>query len=101
MSKQITDYLKRSCSAPLSTEEPSSLSTAETSCSSQRSESYVETSRTIHINDEKSTQRNKESIPVQCQPDPGYSFPVKQFGKKKYSFLYILHQALREIDSRT
>ena len=30
MSKLITDYLKWSCSAPLSTEEPSSLSTVET-----------------------------------------------------------------------
>ena len=84
MSKSITDYLKRSCSAPLSTEEPSSLSTVKTS-SSQRTESDVQSSRTIHINEEKSTDENNESIPVQCQPGPDYSFPMKQFGKKKRS----------------
>ena len=78
MSKLITDYLKRSCSAPLSTEEPSSLPTVETSSSSQRNESYVQTSRTIHINEEKSTNKNNESIPIQCQPDPDYPFPMKQ-----------------------
>ena len=78
MSKLITDYLKRSCSAPLSTEEPSSLPTVETSSSSQRTESYVQTSRTIHINEEKSTNKNNESIPVECQPDPDYPFPMKQ-----------------------
>ena len=76
MSKLITDYLKRSCSAPLSTGEPSSLPTVETSSSSQRTESYVQTSRTIHINEEKSTNKNNKSIPVQCQPDPDY--PMKQ-----------------------
>ena len=38
MPKLITDYLKRSCSAPLSTEEPSSLSTVETSYSPRRTE---------------------------------------------------------------
>ena len=65
MSKPITDYLKRSCSAPLSTEEPSSLSTVKTS-SSQRTESDVQSSRTIHINEEKSTNENNKSIPVQC-----------------------------------
>ena len=43
MCKLITDYLKRSCSAPLSTEEPSSLSTVETSSLSQRTESDVQT----------------------------------------------------------
>ena len=64
MSKLITDYLKRSCSAPLSAEEPSSLSTVETSSSSQRTESDVQTSRTIHINEEKSTNENNESILV-------------------------------------
>ena len=85
MSKLITDYLKRSCSAPLSTEEPSSLSTVETSSSSQQTESDVQTSRTIHINEEKSTNENNESIPVQCQPGPDYPFPEKQFGKKKRS----------------
>ena len=41
MSKLITDYLKQSCSMPLSTEEPSSLPTVETSPSSQRTESDV------------------------------------------------------------
>ena len=66
MSKPITDYLKRSCSAPLSTEEPSSLSTVKTSSSSQRTESDVQSSRTIHINEEKSTNENNKSIPVQC-----------------------------------
>ena len=83
MSKLITDYLKRSCSVPLSTEEPSSLSAVVTSSSSQRTESDVQTSRTIHINEEKSTNENNESIPVQCQPDPDYPFPMKQFRKKK------------------
>ena len=57
MPKLITDYVKRSWSAPLSTEEPSSLSTVETSSSSQRTESDVQTSRTIHINEEKSTKK--------------------------------------------
>ena len=52
MSKLITDYLKRSCSVPLSTEEPSSLSAVVTSSSSQRTEYHVQTSRTIHINEE-------------------------------------------------
>ena len=83
MPKLITDYLKQSCSASLFTEEPSSLSTVETSSSSQRNESDVQTSRTIHINEEKSTNENSESIPVQCQSGPHYSFPLKQFGKKK------------------
>ena len=69
MSKLITDYLKQSCSTPLSTEEPSSLSTVETS-SSQRSESDAQTSRTIHINEEKSRIKINESIPVQYQPGP-------------------------------
>ena len=59
MSKLITDYLKRSCSVPLSTEEPSSLSTEETSSSSRRTESDVQTSRTIHINEEKSTKKKQ------------------------------------------
>ena len=91
MSKLITDCLKRSCSAPLSTEEPSSCrevepSPVETSSSPQRTESDVQSSRTIHINEEKSTDENNESIPVQCQPGPDYSFPMKQFGKKKRSF---------------
>ena len=80
MHKLITDYLKRSCSAPLSTEEPSSLSTVETS-SSQRNESNVQTSRTIHINEEKSKNENNETISVQCQHGPDYCFPMKQFGK--------------------
>ena len=64
MPKLITDYLKRSCSGPLSTEEPSSLSTVEASSSSQRTESDVQTSRTIHINEEKCTNENNEGIPV-------------------------------------
>ena len=51
MSKLITDYLKRSCSASLSTEEPSSFSTVETSSSPQGTESDVQTSRKIHINE--------------------------------------------------
>ena len=85
MSKLITDYIKWSCSIPLSTEEPSSLPAVVTSSSSQRTESDVQTSRTIHINEEKSTKENNESIPVQCQPDPNYPFPMKQFGKKKCS----------------
>ena len=59
MSKLVTDFLKRSGSAPLSTEEPSSLSTVETSSSSQRTESDVQTSRTIHINEEKSTKKKQ------------------------------------------
>ena len=69
----------------MSTEEPSSLSPVETSSSSQRTESDVQTSRTIHINEEKSTNENNDSIPVQCQPGPDYHFPTKQFGKKKRS----------------
>ena len=114
MSKLIRDYLKRSCSAPLSTEEPSSLSTVETSSSSQRTKSDVQTSRTIHMNEDKSTNENIKNIPVQCQPGPDYPFPTKQFGKKKtllsslliqelflaslfqrkgISFLYTLHKA--------
>ena len=63
MPELITDYLKRSYAAPLSTEEPSSLSTVETSSSSQRTESDIQTSRTIHINVEKSTNENNESNP--------------------------------------
>ena len=85
MSKLITDYLKRSCSAPLSTEERSSLSTVETFRKIQRNEPDVQTSRTIHINEEKSTSKNDKSIPVQCQPGPDYPFLMKQFGKKKRS----------------
>ena len=85
MPKLITDYLKRSCSAPLSTEEPSSLSNVETSSSSQRTEFDVQTSRAMLINEENSTNENKEIIPVQCQPGPHYSFPLKQLGKKKCS----------------
>ena len=85
MSKLITDYLKRSCCAPLSTEEQSSLSTVETSSLSHRTEPDAQTSRTIHINEEKSTNENNRSIPVQCQPGPDYLFPMKQFGKKKRS----------------
>ena len=83
MPKLITDYLKRPCSAPLSTKDPSSSSTVETSSSSQRTESNVQTSRTIQVNEEKSINENNESIPVQCQSGPDYSFPMKQFGKKK------------------
>ena len=68
MSKLITDYLKRSNSAPLSTEEPSSLSTVETS-SSQRTECDVQTSRTRHIIEEKSqtktTKAFQYNVPVQ------------------------------------
>ena len=84
-SKLITVYLKQSCCTPLSTEEPSSLFTVETSSSSQRTEFDVETTRTIHINEEKFTNANNESIPVQCQPGTDYPFPEKQFGKKKRS----------------
>ena len=84
MSKLITDYLKRSCSTPLSSEEPFSLSTAEAS-PSQRTGSDVQTSRRIRINKEKSTNKNNESIPVLFQPGPDYLFPMKQFGKKKRS----------------
>ena len=47
MPKVITDYLKQSCSAPLSTEEPSSFSAAETS-SSQRTESDVQISNNTY-----------------------------------------------------
>ena len=86
MSKLIIDYLKRSCSAPLSTKEPSSLSTVETSSSSQQTESDVQTSRIINLNEEESTNENNQSIPVQYQPGPDYPFPMKQFGKKKRSF---------------
>ena len=62
MSKLITDYLKWSCSTPLSTEEQSSLSTVETLSLSQQAESDVQTSRTIHINEEKSTNESNESM---------------------------------------
>ena len=81
MCELITDCLKRSCSAPLSTEEPSSLYTVETSSSFQQTD--VQTSWTIHINEEKSTNENNKSILVQCQPGPDYPFLMKQFGKKK------------------
>ena len=64
MSKLVTDYLKRSCFAPLSPEEPSSLPTVETSSSSQRTEPDLQTSRTIHINEEKSPNEHNESIPM-------------------------------------
>ena len=114
MSKLITDYLKRSCSASLSTEEPSSLSAEETSSSSQRNESNIQTSRTIHINEEKSTNENNKRIPLQCQPGPDYPFPIKQFGKKKescqaswlknFSWLHYSKEKdlkTREIDRRT
>ena len=56
MSKLFTDYLKRSS--------PALLSTVETSFWSQRTESDVQTSRTIHINEQKSTNENNESIPL-------------------------------------
>ena len=85
MPKLITDYLKRSCSALLSTEKPSFLSNAETSFLSQRTESDVQTSRAIHINEEKSTNENNKCIPVQCQSGSDYPSPIKQFGKKKCS----------------
>ena len=85
MSKLITNYLKRSRSAPLSTEEPSSLSNVETSSSSRRTKCEIQTSRIIHINEGKSTNENNESILVQCQPGPDYPSPIKQFGKKKRS----------------
>ena len=86
MPKRITDYLKRSCSTPLSTKELSSLSTVETSSLSQRTKSDIQASRIIHINEEKFTNKNNESIPVQCQPGLDYSFQLKQFGKKKCSW---------------
>ena len=85
MPKLITDYLKLSCSAPLTTEKPSSLSNVETSSSSQRTEPNIQTSITIHINKEKSINENNGSIPVQIRPSRDYSFPMKQFGKKKRS----------------
>ena len=88
ISKLITDYLKRSSSAPLSTEEPSSLSTVETS-SSQWTESNVQTSSAIHINEEKSKNENSKSIPVHGQPGPDYPFPMKPFGKKKRKELFL------------
>ena len=59
MPKLITYYLKWSSSAPLPTEEPCSLSTVETSSSSQRTESDVQTSRIIYINKEKTANKNK------------------------------------------
>ena len=58
MSKVITDYLKRFCSAPFSTEELSSLSTVETSSSSQRIESDFQTS-VIHLNEKKIHKRKQ------------------------------------------
>ena len=61
------------------------MSTAEALSSSQRSESDVQTSIALHINKKKSTNENKKRIPVQCQPAPDYSFPLKQLGKKKCS----------------
>ena len=65
MSKLITYYLTRSCPAPLYTERgTSSLSIAETSFSPQRTESDVQTLRTIHINEEKPTNENNDSIAV-------------------------------------
>ena len=60
------------------------MSTVETS-SSQRPESDAQTSRTIHINEEKSRTKKNKSIPVQCQPGPYYPFTVKQFRRKKRS----------------
>ena len=77
MFKLITDYLRRSSSAPLSTEEPSSLCTVITSFSSQRTESDVQTLRTVYINEEKSTNENNEIIPVQRQSGPDYPFLMK------------------------
>ena len=81
MPNLIIDYLKRPCSAPLPTKEPSSYSTVETS-SSQRTESDVQTARTKHINEEKSTNGDNEGIPIQCHSGPDYSFPLEQLGKK-------------------
>ena len=72
----------------MSTEEPCSLSTVEISSSSQQTESDAQTSRTIHINEEKSTNKNSKSIPVQCQPSHNYPFPMKQFGKKNAVAFY-------------
>ena len=63
MSKLIPDYLMRSCYARLSTEEPSSLSTVEHLLCLSLSD--VQNSRAMHINEEKSTNENNESIPVQ------------------------------------
>ena len=85
MPKLITDYLRQSCSAPLPAEERSSWSTVETSSSSQRTKPDTQTSRTIHINEKKTTTENSKSIPAQCQPGPDYSFPLKQCRKKKGS----------------
>ena len=85
MPKLITDYLRQSCSAPLPAEKRSSWSTVETSSSSQRTKPDAQTSRTIHINEEKPTTENNKSILVQCQPGPDYSFPLKQCRKKKRS----------------
>ena len=58
MPKLITD-LKRSCSAPFSTEEPSSLSTVEISSASQRTEFDVQTSRTINMRKNPQTKTTK------------------------------------------
>ena len=80
--KLITDYLKLFCPAFLSTKESSTLFTVETFSSSKRNEFDIQTSRTIHINDEKSTNKSNKSIRVQCPVGPDYSFPLKQFGKK-------------------
>ena len=123
MPKLVTDYLKRSCFAPLSIEEPSSLSTVETSSSQRTGEMFkcstkCSNLKNNNINEEKSTNENNESILVQCQPGPDCSFPLKQFGKKKRSllvqelflapllrrkalgFLYVLHKTKRRIESR-
>ena len=80
-------------------EEPSSLSTVEISSSSQWTESDLQTSRTMHINEEKSTNKNNKSIPVQCQPGPDYPFTMKHFGKKKrFKNFFWLHYS-KEKDS--
>ena len=87
-SKLVTDHLKRTWSAPLSPKEPSSLSTVEISSSSQRTESDVQTSRTIHTNEEKSTNENNKRILVQCQPGSDYAKGLI-FGRKLLKHLLI------------
>ena len=113
MPKLIIDYFKRSCSAPLSTEEPSSLSIVETSSSSQRTETDVQTSRTIHINDENLQTKTTKAFQYNVSLVLIILFQWNSLGKKTQlssllfqelflaslfqrkglSFLHILHKA--------
>ena len=85
MPKLITDYLKRSCSLFCLPRNHLFCQMQKHLFLSQRTESDVQTSRAIHINEEKSTNENNKCIPVQCQPGSDYPSPIKQFGKKKRS----------------